>query len=153
MGSITTHSAVSQEHAHKGKEWFSDDELIEAYNLGKDYYKHSVMQAFAKNLEKAQELCEEMYETLSSVSIEVKSVHLKDGDFTNFSAIFVIPAGIFLDFDQFSEVNSIVRQKVTQAEGISLSYLLMPFSEAIDKEAMIADGYNYSFIDAEDAQA
>ena len=101
-----------------------------------------------KYLSKAQTLSERILQTAEKdAKVKCKSIHLKGDGSCDFTAIFVIPEKAFLSFDIFTKLSVISNDCLPKKikDNFTYSFMFMPYSKSIDKEALIADGFDYTY--------
>ena len=133
---------------------FTGDEMIDAYFLGKkagievgwDEKFKIIANQFAKNIESAVKISEELYIEAAESNILLKSIHLKADGLSKFTSLFVADAKDYVS-DSFLKVHSIARKYRgnNKDEDIYLSFLFMPYSDSINKDCLTSDGYFLSY--------
>ena len=155
MTTLTKKSTLSNSQIHwelkpsverKEKKIFSADELIDAYFKGKkdliDDTTKVLFEKFSKNLALAKKVSEELFESLKKENYNCKYVLLKALNVTNFENLFIIKKSDFIS-DRFREVYRQSREKKAKINNqtFNLSFSFMPYSEKINENRLLTDGY------------
>ncbi|MDP4250340.1 MAG: hypothetical protein Q8918_09570 [Bacteroidota bacterium] len=129
---------------------FSGDELIDAYFLGKeagiqagwDEKFRTLATQFSRNVDLAIKLSEQLYQEALHMNICLKGIHLKADSPGKFKSVFVTDINDHLS-EKFLKVLSIARKykAINEKGDLYISFLFMPYSKKISKEALTADGY------------
>jgi hypothetical protein len=150
---------ISEKHIAKTKasteiasihanDWYSFDDVINAWESGRKFHNARVVKQFEKTLRIAQSICEGFVHKLDSDSmVKCNEIHLKLDSLACFTAIYIIPEKVFMSFDKFSELSRLSASYISEksANSIDCSFLFMPSSKAINIDALKADGFHWQF--------
>lgn len=133
---------------------FTGDEMIDAYFLGKkagiqtgwDEKFKIIATQFARNIESAVKISEELHKEALEHNIALKSIHLRSDGLTKFTSLFVADIKDYVS-DEFLKIHSIAKKYKgnKKNEDVYLSFLFMPYSEKISQDCLTADGYFLSY--------
>lgn len=129
--------------------WFTDDEMITAFDHGKKAAEKDLRDKILANRSKAQRIAEKFLEELGvKHKIKVKKIHLNVNEYANYKAIFVIPSRVFLSEKKFEEVIDLQSEYYTLHNTVdfSICFYFIPHNSKTNTEAIIADGFQYSFL-------
>lgn len=140
-GSTRSTSVSPASHLVPKQTWTEDD-LIDAYNRGKEAMKEKFISLYHDNLALAKGMSEALVDRVQKeCSVKFSSVHLRS-DGKHFTALVVIPTQEFLDISTFEKISRIADDfNQYSSQDYSICFLFMPKTTSTNKEAMAADGY------------
>ena len=147
INTIKTNISTGQVSSHVN-EWYSADDVIRAYEDGKNAHRAKAMKQYEKAIKTAQQLCENFLEKLEKdIKVKCKEIHLKIDKASEFTAIYIIPEKAFLSFEKFSEIAllSANYSSDNRTEKLDFLFLFMPRNKSVNETALQADGYTWIF--------
>lgn len=130
----------------KDDQWYSGDNLIDAYLKGKQDGRNEtnniLSKQFETNLTIATSIAEKLFSEAKKKKIELKEIHLKANSITNFSALFVADENDFIA-DDFRNIFSIARKFKNKVESDSfyINFFFLPLSDSFNEKNLNAEGY------------
>ncbi len=130
----------------KNTQPFTDDELINAYQLGKKTgmteQARILSRTFEQNVNKAQSYCEKLYNSLIAKGYKLYTIHLRAESISTFSALFIVDKAQYLS-DEFREAFVLSRnfQESIISDDFHIIFMFMAHSKTINEDCLNADGY------------
>lgn len=130
---------------------FSSDEVIDAYYMGVDEGKSSVMTALKKQLDSniglAAKYAVQLYAKSKQSAIDLKGIYLKVDDIARFSALFIVDKDTFIS-EEFLRVYAIAESCRQEAEkDVDLNFSFLPDTGEINGSLLSSDGYYLKYKD------
>jgi hypothetical protein len=122
---------------------YSADDMINAWENGKAYYNNYVRDVFAKNVSQIKKRGETFFEELNHEKNRSRALFLKIDSINSFGIIFLLDKDIYSDDDRAKAIyeKSWKIEKEFDKKKIILCISFMPYSENINMEHLVADGY------------
>jgi len=144
---IQTDNSSTSDNKNK---WYTEDELsnqvIKAYDMGKEQVRKESKNKFESQLQAAQLIAKNIYFNLRKNKVLCKEVRLRQTN-RHFESIFIIPEKDYLSPLQYAlsyEVANLLSEKMNDSKTC-FSFLFMPKVRSIDQAALIADGFFWTF--------
>lgn len=133
------------------KDTFSSDDLINAYFKGRtdqaDQEKQLRLEKFKSNLDKAQDLSENIFGYIKSNGYNCNRVYLRVKDIYSYTSLFLINEDDYCN-DAFLKVYDKtiqVKKEVNNSNIFDFTTILTADNENLDHKALLADGYILSY--------
>lgn len=132
------------------KEYFTHDELIDAYLRGKEHQKNENQKILLEKLESNIKLAQSIVETITSEIKEkgFKSFksYLRVNNIIKFDAIFDVSSDDFTS-DSFDEIYTISRnlRKEVNTETFNINFTFMPHSDNINEKRINCEGFIFMY--------
>ena len=136
----------------KEKEYFSADDVINAYFKGKKSGKHEReridFEKFSKNLELAKNISEKFLQQFKQNNVRCILVYLKVVDIINFENLFLINKSDYLS-DNFRNIYKIAfdTKSTVSTDTFFLNFSFMPYSSHLDETHLRTDGYILKYVE------
>ena len=135
----------------EGENFFTQDQLIDAYLKGKEYLRSRDQEMFIKqlesNLELAKQLSETIFEAISAEGFNCKIVRLKIKDIYSFTGIFIIDAIDYRSkiFRKIYDKSIQLKKEKNSEKTFDFSTIFTPYNQFLEENKLVADGYTLSY--------
>ena len=134
----------------KGEYSYSVDDLIDAYNSGKQHalneHNSILKEKFEENIQKAMLHSQDLINEMQQKGIICEKAFLRPVGLTKFDSLFIVPSENFLS-DEFVEIYALARQKRSNVNEATfhISFSFMPLTSNINEEIIVCDGFNFKY--------
>lgn len=132
------------------KEYFTHDELIDAYLRGKEHQKNEnqkiLLEKLESNLKLAQSIVENITSEIKEKGFKPFKSYLRINNIIKFDAIFDVSSEDFIS-DNFDEIYSISRKikKEVNSDTFNINFTFMPHSESINEKRINCEGFIFMY--------
>lgn len=143
--------ALSSSFDKSGEQFFSADNVIDAYFSGKkdgnEERSKILREKFSQNLTTAIKAAEQLFSEIIKEGFTCDKVFLKSKNVSHFTALFVVNEDNYLD-DSFLKIydKSIdLKRSLNNTETFDFSTIFTPNSSSLKAERLSSDGYILSY--------
>lgn len=132
------------------KEYFTQDELIDAYLKGKEQQKNEhqkvLLEKLESNVKLAQSLVEEITSEIKAKGFKPYKSYLRINNIIKFDAIFDVSIEDFTsdNFDEIYNISRIMKKKVN-TDTFNINFTFMPHSESINEKRINCEGFIFMY--------
>ncbi len=129
--------------------------VIDAFNMGREqgfqaasYEKKILAEAFSKNLRKAMEKSQQLYNELQVIGkVEPKGLYLKVINKTEFKAAVVLPLDLYYSAERRGVTEKMIETELeNNGDDFKLSFMTLPKKESLDLQKLYLDGYIFHYV-------
>lgn len=132
------------------KDYFTHDELIDAYLKGKEAQKNEnkkiLIEKLEANLKKAQDIVENLVEEIRNKGFKIYKSYLRINNIVKFDAIFDISIEDYTSdaFDEIYEKSQEIK-KIVNSDTFHLNLTFMPHNDNLNEQRVVRDGFIFSY--------
>jgi len=132
------------------KEYFTHDELIDAYLKGKEEQKNEnqkiLLEKLEKNVRYAQKLVEDITAEISNKGFKSFKSYLRINNIVKFDAIFDVSLEDFTS-DKFDEIYTLSRKikKEVNKDTFNINFTFMPHSDNLNEKRIACEGFVFMY--------
>ncbi len=132
------------------KDYYTHDELIDAYLKGKEAQKNEnkkiLIEKLEANLKQAQGIVENLVEEIRSKGFKIYKSYLRINNIVKFDAIFDVSLEDYTS-DAFNEIYKEGHEikKTVNSDTFHLNLIYMPHTENLNEESVVCDGFIFSY--------
>lgn len=142
----TTRNKTIAENWKQNSDTYTGDDLIDAFirgkRAGRDEQKKILLERLSENINKAQTLSEQLYNSALEEKIKLYDIHLKADNISTFTALFIADDDDFLS-EKFRSIYTAARKLKNNAETDTfyISFSFTPKSGHLSEDCLAADGF------------
>lgn len=147
---IAGKNAASDWILKPSKEYFTHDELIDAYLKGKEQQKSENQKILLEKLESNIKLAQSIVETITK-EIKLKGFnslksYLRINNIVKFDAIFDVSTEDFIS-DSFDDIYTFSRKirKEVNSDTFNINFTFMPHSESLNEKRIGCEGFIFTY--------
>lgn len=132
------------------KDYYTHDEIIDAYLKGKEAQKNEnkkiLSEKLEANLKQAQGIVESLVEEIRSKGFKIYKSYLRINNIVKFDAIFDVSPEDYTS-DAFNEIYKEGHEikKTFNSDTFHLNLIYMPHTEDFNEESVVCDGFIFSY--------
>ena len=153
--SATSKSTVNQNTSsdwilRPEKEYFTHDDLIDAYLKGKEQQKNDnqkiLLEKLEKNVKHAQSIVERITEKINNKGFKSFKSYLRINNIIKFDAIFDVSIEDFTS-DKFDEIYTISRKikKEENTDTFNINFTFMPHTKSLNEKRLVCEGFVFMY--------
>lgn len=133
-------------HNWETRDVITQDDVISAYLKGKADGKSEQqkvnLRLFKENLEKAQQVSEELFKQVAGIGFKILGLHLKADSILSFDALLIVDKNDYVS-EEFLKSFSIARTLKNEAddETFNIYFTFTPRSSSLNENCFIHDGF------------
>lgn len=132
----------------RDKNWYSEEEISlikqAAFDRGYEHFTETQITEYTDNLLKAQSKASDFFDEVhEKLGIELKQIRLKPVSLHSFEFIFIMNEIDFYTRETYRKVYNCGLEFIDKNDNddISITFLYMPYSENINENELILDGF------------
>ncbi|MGM0503934.1 MAG: hypothetical protein ACQESQ_04885 [Bacteroidota bacterium] len=132
------------------KDFFTHDELIDAYLKGKEEQKNEtqkvLLEKLENNLKNAQSIVEQVTEKIGQSGFKVYKSYLRISNIIKFDTVFDIAIDDFIS-NEFDEIYKFSRElkKEVNTETFNINFTFMPHNDNLNEKRIVSEGFIFTY--------
>lgn len=128
------------------KDFFTHDELIDAYLMGKEQQKNDnqriLLEKLEANVSLAKSIVETLVEEIENINFKPHNSYLRINNITKFDAIFVVAMDDFIS-EKFDEIYALSQKlkKDHNNDTFYINFTFMPFTDNLNEKRINCEGF------------
>jgi hypothetical protein len=132
------------------KDYFTHDELIDAYLKGKEEQKNEtqkvLLEKLESNIKHAQSIVEKVTGEISKSGFKTYKSYLRISNIIKYDAVFDISIKDFTS-DEFDKIYKFSRElkKKVNTETFNINFTFMPHNDNLNEKRIVCEGFIFSY--------
>ncbi|MFW5657765.1 MAG: hypothetical protein ACOC31_04515 [Bacteroidota bacterium] len=132
------------------KEFFTHDELIDAYLRGKEDQKNEnqkvLLEKLEKNIKYAQQIVEKIADEITNSGFKTHKSYLRINNIIKYDAVFDISLDDFTsdEFDKIYQFSRNLKNKVN-TETFNINFTFMPHTNNLNEKRIVCEGFIFTY--------